>query len=150
MSSRLLIAVHHHLRKDLIMIFKTIAKEDLKKLFDVHLKDIECVGPKQVAASGGGQPIYQFLPFESFDEINLDHEKTEYSAKTYFIPFRETLSSFKFNNGDWTQEINYRKQPRVLVGLHPCDITRWSNWTKSLPRIFSPTPIISPEGKTHS
>jgi len=122
------------------MIFKTIAKEDLKKLFNVLLQDIECVGPKQVATNSDGKPVYQFLPFESFDEIDLSYEKTEYSAKTYFLPFRETLSTFNFKNGDWTQEINYRKQPRVLLGLHPCDINALVKLDKVFAKDFFPYP----------
>ncbi len=122
------------------MIFKTIVKEDLKKLFNVHLKDVECVGPKQVATSNDGKAVYQFLPFESFDEINLNHEKTEYSAKTYFLPFRETLSTFNFKNGDWDQEIKYRKQQRVLVGLHPCDINALVKLDKVFAKDLFPSP----------
>jgi formate hydrogenlyase subunit 6/NADH:ubiquinone oxidoreductase subunit I len=122
------------------MIFKTIIKEDLQKLFDVYLKDIECVGPKQVAVDKDGKPVYQFLPFESFDEIDLNHEKTEYSAKTYFLPFRETLSTFHFKNGDWDQDVKYRKQQRVLVGLHPCDINALVKLDKVFAKDLFPSP----------
>lgn len=104
------------------MLFKTIKKQDLQKMFNVHLSDVERIGPKQIGENREGRPIYQFLPFESFDEIDLDYEKTEFSAKTWFMPFQESLSTFRFENHGWRQEIDYAKTPRVVAGLHPCDV----------------------------
>jgi len=104
------------------------------------LKDTECIGPKQVATNSRGKPVYQFLPFESFDEIDLSYEKTEYSAKTYFIPFREKLSTFHFKNSDWEQEIEYWRHPRVLLGLHPCDINALVRLDKVFAKDFFPYP----------
>jgi len=122
------------------MLFKTIEKQDLKNLIDIHFADIECIGPRQVGTNVNGNPIYQFLPVTSFDEISLDYERTEYSAKTYFIPYHEKLSSFQFEDSNWTQEIKYRIQPRVLIGLHPCDI----NALVKLDKVFAKNSYPSP------
>jgi len=80
------------------------------------------------------------LPFSSFDEINLDYATTEYSAKTYFLPYKETLSSFNFEDDDWTQEIKYRTRPRVIIGLHPCDINALIKLDKVFEKTLFPNP----------
>ena len=96
------------------MLFNTIKKQDF---FDFYFPDFQCIGPKKVGTDNNGKPIYQFLPFSSFDKIDLDYETTEYSAKTYFLPYKETLSSFNFQDDNWTQKIEYRTRPRVIIGL---------------------------------
>lgn len=123
------------------MIFKTIRKGDLKTLFNVHLKDMECIGPKQVGTSQKGRPIYQFLPLDSFSEVDFSYGKTEFSAKTYFIPFKETLSSFSFtDDSSWEQAIRYRMQPRVIFGMHSCDINALLKLDKVMAKSLYPNP----------
>jgi sulfhydrogenase subunit beta (sulfur reductase) len=119
------------------MIFKTIKKQDF---FDIYLPDIQCIGPKKVGTNTKGKAIHQFLPIASFDEIDLDYDTTEYSAKTYFLPYKETLSSFTFKDNDWAQEIKYRTRPRVLIGLHPCDINALLKLDKVFAKDIYPSP----------
>ena len=119
------------------MLFKTINKQDLH---DIYLPDIQCIGPKPTGTRRNGKPIYQFLPFLSFDEINLDYDITEYSAKTYFLPYKETLSSFNFEDNNWNQEIKYRTRPRVIIGLHPCDINALVKLDKVFEKTLFPNP----------
>jgi len=104
------------------MLFRTLPKADFQTLVERILESNEVIAPKRVAVGQNGKPIHQYLPVEAFDEIELDYEKTDYSAKTYFLPYEEALSRYEFNGADWEQEIRYRVQPRVLLGLHPCDI----------------------------
>jgi formate hydrogenlyase subunit 6/NADH:ubiquinone oxidoreductase subunit I len=104
------------------MLFRTLSKDAFRSLIEKLLASNEVIAPKAVAAKKDGTPVHHYLPIENFDEIAFDYEKTEYSAKTYFLPFRENLSTFDFEEDDWEQEIRYRLQPRVLLGLHPCDI----------------------------
>lgn len=115
------------------MIFKVVDKDDFRSLFDIYLPQIEFIGPKKVGTNARGAPLYQYLPVSSFDELALDYDTTEYSAKTYFIPYRETLSTFNFDKDDWKQNINYRIQPRVIMGLHACDI----NGLLKLDKVFA-------------
>ena len=68
------------------------------------------------------EPLHQFLPVTRFDEVDLGYETTEFSPKTYFLPYRENLSQFSYADHDWKQEIKYRIQPRAIVGMHACDI----------------------------
>jgi len=98
------------------MLFKIVTKEGFRSLVDQLLASNEVIGPRRVGVRRNGKPEHQFLPIERFEDMDLDYEKTAFSAKTYFLPFRESLSRTRFKNGDWQQEISYRVQPRALVG----------------------------------
>lgn len=104
------------------MLFKILTKQSFRELVDLLLQANEVVAPRSVGQNARGKAIYQFLPIERFDQMCLDYDKTAYSAKTYFLPFHETLSQYRFDDGDFSQQIRYRIQPRAIVGLHPCDI----------------------------
>jgi len=122
------------------MLFRVIAKEDFRKLVEVILESNEVIGPTRIADDKDGKPIHQYLPVKRFDEINLDYETTEYPAKTYFLPYRENLSTFCFQEDGWEQNIRYRLQPRAIVGLHTCDINALVRLDKVLARDFHPSP----------
>jgi sulfhydrogenase subunit beta (sulfur reductase) len=122
------------------MLFRTLPKDEFRSLVDTLLRTYEVIAPKRVRMSAEGKPIHQYLPVDSFDEIDLGYETTGYSAKTYFLPFRETLSTFRFEDGDWSQEIGYRSEPRVLLGLHACDINALLKLDKVLARAVFPSP----------
>jgi ferredoxin len=69
---------------------------------------------------------YVFSPITSVDEIEIDYPTTATSPKKYFLPAKETL--FEFNA--LTNEItDYSEviQPRVLFGVHACDINAIQN-----------------------
>lgn len=122
------------------MLFRILEKPDFKKLVDVVLESNEVIGPKKVATNKDGEPIYHYLPVQSFDELTLDYDTTEYSAKTYFLPYKENLSRYRFEEDDWTQEISYRLQPRAIIGLHACDINALLKLDKVMSRDFFPSP----------
>jgi sulfhydrogenase subunit beta (sulfur reductase) len=122
------------------MLFRTLAKKNFQKLVEIILETNEVIGPKRVATDKEGKPIHQYLPVESFDELELGYERTAFSAKTYFLPYKETLSTFTFNDGDWEQKIKYRIQPRAIVGLHACDI----NALLKLDKVFAKDRFPSP------
>ncbi|MBW1879425.1 MAG: 4Fe-4S dicluster domain-containing protein [Deltaproteobacteria bacterium] len=122
------------------MLFKILSKDSFRELIGLLLDANEVVGPRIVSRKPDGKPIYQFLPIERFEDLSLDHDKTEYSAKTYFLPFKEDLSSFSFEGGDWEQHIRYRIQPRAIVGLHACDINALVKLDKVLLKGEFPSP----------
>ncbi len=122
------------------MLFRIVSKEEFRKFIDHILADTEIIAPKRIDTSADGKPIHQFLPVQSFEEIDLDYEITGCSAKTYFLPYRENLSTYNFNDDDWSQEIKYRLRPRFLLGLHACDINALLNLDKVLARDFFPSP----------
>ncbi len=122
------------------MIFKVISKTEFRKLVEIVLESNEIIGPKKVATGKDGKPIHHYLPIQVFDELDLDYETTEYSAKTYFLPFKENMSTFRFEENDWKQEINYRLQPRAIIGLHACDINALLKLDKVMIKDFFPSP----------
>ncbi len=122
------------------MLFKVLPKDELRRLVEIILEHNEVVGPKQMATDADGKPIHQYLPVESFDELDLDYETTVYSAKTYFLPFQENLCTFHFDEQEWEQDIRYRIQPRALIGLHACDINALLKLDKVMARDLHPSP----------
>lgn len=122
------------------MLFRILDKKEFRKLVDIMLKSNEVIGPKQVSTDAKGRPIHQYLPIESFQDIDLDYETTAYSAKTYFLPYQENLSTFQFYDQDWIQNISYRSQPRIILGLHACDINALLKLDKVLARNRFPSP----------
>ncbi len=122
------------------MLFRALEKAEFKTLVDHILAQNEVVGPKRVGTNKDGKPVHHFLPIASYDEADFDYESTEYSVKTYFLPFRENLSTFRFAAGDWEQEISYRAQPRAIIGLHACDINGLLKLDKVLLKDNFPSP----------
>ncbi len=122
------------------MLFRILEKPKFRKLVEIIMESDEVIGPKRVATGVDGEPILQFLPVQRFDEIDLDYATTEYSAKTYFLPFRENLSTYRFSDDEWVEHIRYRLQPRAIVGLHACDINALLKLDKVLARDVFPSP----------
>lgn len=122
------------------MLFKLLDKDEFKNLVNILLKSNEVIAPKQVGVNVKGKTLHQYLPVKSFDEIDLTYETTQYSAKTYFLPYKENLSTYRFDEKDWKQEIRYRQEPRVLLGLHACDIHALLKLDKVLARDNFPSP----------
>lgn len=113
------------------MIYKVITKQEFRKFVESLIEANHTIGPVKadVAAS---KTIYKFDQIRSFDEMALDYTITQSSIKNFFLPFREKLSEYTFTDGDWEQHIEYRVQPRAIIGLRPCDI----NALNILDRIF--------------
>ena len=122
------------------MLFRTIDKHAFRSLIGVLAESAEVVGPRRIDTAADGRPIHQYLPVAGFDELDLAYETTEIPAKSYFLPYREQLSAWRFSGSDWTQEISYRIQPRVIVGLHACDIHALLRLDKVLMKEFFPSP----------
>ncbi len=122
------------------MLFKILDKNEFHRLVDIILKSNEVIGPKRIDTNQDGKPIHQYLPVSSFDELDLNYETTEFPAKTYFLPYKENLSTYTFRKTDWTQKISYRLQPRAIIGLHACDINALLKLDKVMAREFFPSP----------
>ena len=83
------------------MLFRILKKEQCRRFLDKMAEDTEIIAPKQIGVDTKNHPIYQYLPVRSCDEIAFDYDTTAYSAKTYFIPFNERLSTYHFGDDDW-------------------------------------------------
>jgi len=104
------------------MIFKVITKDEFKKFVDGLAEENETFGPKLVDTRADGTAIYDFRRASCFDDMDLDYTISHTSIKRFFLPFRETLSEFNFSGDDWEQTIEYRNNPRAIVGVRACDI----------------------------
>ena len=122
------------------MLFRILGKENFRALVEIILESNEIIAPRKIGTNAGGKPIHQFLPIDSYEEMDLGYETTEYSAKTYFLPYRESLCSFNFNEDDWEQEIAYRIQPRAIIGLRAHDINALVKLDKVFTRDQFPSP----------
>jgi sulfhydrogenase subunit beta (sulfur reductase) len=105
------------------MIYKVISKPEFRAFVDALVRANTSYGPRQVDTDRHGDPIYQFMPVSSADDIAFDYTVTTSSAKHLLMPFRGELSRFNFSDSDWKQQVNYETQPIVLIGLRPCDIS---------------------------
>ena len=81
------------------MLFRTVVKDEFRRLVDIMLVSHEVIGPRKIDTAMDGKPIHQFLPVQSLAELDLDYETTEISAKTYFLPYKENLSVWRFDDG---------------------------------------------------
>ena len=104
------------------MIYKVITKNEFKKFINGLIRENQTFGPKEIHRRGDGTAVYQFKEVNSFDEMDLDYTVTYSSVKNFFLPFREELSHFNFSDNDWEQTVEYRVNPKVIVGVRPCDI----------------------------
>ena len=125
------------------MLFRCLPKEGFRDLVEMTLETIEVVGPKEIGRDKDDNPIHHYLPVSNPDEIDFDYATTEYSVKTYFLPFQENLSTYRFDEDDWIQDIRYRIQPRAIIGLHACDINGLLKLDRSSPAISSQARITS-------
>ncbi len=122
------------------MLFKTLDKGEFQALVGILFDSHEVIGPKQVGIDKDGKPIHHYLPVRSADEIDLEYETTAYSAKGYFLPFKETLSEYDFDDEGWRQEIHYEARPRAIIGLHSCDIHALLKLDKVFIKDYYPSP----------
>lgn len=122
------------------MLFRIVSKSAFKKFVESLLESTEVVAPKKIGNKANGDPIHQFMPVQRYDEIDLGHAKCEFSAKTYFLPYKTKLSTFKLDDNDWQQSIQYRVHPRAIIGLHACDINALVKLDKVFDREFFPNP----------
>jgi len=122
------------------MIYKVISKSEFRKFVSGLIRDNQTMGPQRVDSDSKGKPIYQFREVRSFDEMDLDYTQSYSSIKNFFLPFKEEMSRFEFKNGDWEQHIEYRVNPRVLVGVRACDI----NALNILDKVFMEGTFPSP------
>ncbi|MBN2473643.1 MAG: 4Fe-4S dicluster domain-containing protein [Pirellulales bacterium] len=122
------------------MLFRILGKDQFHALVEIILKSNEVIAPKRIGAKANGQPIHEFLPISAFDEMDLHYRSTQYSAKTYFLPYQETLSTFRLHGGDWEQEIAYRSEPRAIIGLRAYDVNALVKLDKVFARGRFPSP----------
>ena len=114
------------------MLFKVFAKKELAALFAAFAPN-KIVGPRQEGVDKNGAPIFAFAELADFSELRLEAGVTHSSGKRFFLPARETLSTFQIAGKEWRQGIDYNiHEPYVFFGLHPCDINALNKLDKVL------------------
>lgn len=114
------------------MLFKVFPVSELSRLFAI-LQSERIVGPVKKGEDRHGRSLYDFDVIHDFGDLHLDYTQTVHSAKNYFLPYREDLCTFTFQDGDWHKEVDYGVYvPLVLFGLHPCDINALNKLDKVL------------------
>ena len=98
------------------MLYRVMDKGELPKLVQAFMESYEVVGPVERE----GRFIFDVIG--SPDEIALDYSQTASSAKKYLMPSNETLMRFDARMNlveDYVEQV----RPRVVFGLHTCDIS---------------------------
>jgi len=125
------------------MLFKTITKENFRKMIEDLMNNNEVIGPKSRDRDTTGAKIYRFLKLNSFDELEMDYTRSYSSPKNYFLPFKEDLASYDLQDTDWEQEIRYTTHPRIIVGMRACDINALLKLDQVMLKSQYPNPYYS-------
>lgn len=104
------------------MLFKTITRENFKKMVETLMEENEVIGPKARDLDTEEKKIYRFLKLNSFEELEMDYTRSYSSPKNYFLPFKEDLAVYDLHDKGWEQNIHYTIHPRVIIGMRACDI----------------------------
>ncbi|MDO9557118.1 MAG: 4Fe-4S dicluster domain-containing protein [Coriobacteriia bacterium] len=97
------------------MFFRVIDKERLPDLIAGLSSEYEVVGP--VEKDGR----FVFAPISDPAQVRLDYDTTLLPPKKWFLPPKETIMRFCRADEEVVDDEVFAP-PRVLFGLHPCDI----------------------------
>ncbi len=97
------------------MFFRVIDKERLPDLVKGLATEYEVIAP----VAKGERFVY--APVSDPADIRLDYDTTLLPPKKYFFPPEETLMRFRVADNEVLDDEVFAA-PRVLFGLHPCDI----------------------------
>jgi formate hydrogenlyase subunit 6/NADH:ubiquinone oxidoreductase subunit I len=122
------------------MLYRTVTKNNFKKMIEGLMENNEVIGPKWRDQDKDGNKIYRFLKLNDFDELQMDYTRSYSSPKNFFLPFKEDLSTYHLDEGDWEQEIKYTIHPRVIVGMRACDINALRKLDEVLLKSVYPNP----------
>lgn len=104
------------------MLYKTITKDNFRKMVEGLMENNEVIGPKWRDRDAEGNKIYRFLKLNDFEELQMDYTRSYSSPKNFFLPSKEDLAIYDLENADWEQQIQYTIHPRVIIGMRACDI----------------------------
>ncbi len=130
------------------MLFRIIEKQELHQLFDALAADNRIVGPVKKGVDRNGETIYAFEEAEEFDDIDLQYTTTRMPAKRFFMPFRETMATFRVEGKDWDKQIGFNiDRPFIIFGMHACDINALNKLDKVLLGSHYPMPYYAAKRK---
>jgi len=97
------------------MPFKVIDKKDMGSFVTSLMEEREVVGP--VAKDDK----FVFAPIDDCSQLRLDYNITLLPPKQFFLPPEEPILKYKLGKAV-TSEPVIEAHPRVILGMHPCDI----------------------------
>jgi formate hydrogenlyase subunit 6/NADH:ubiquinone oxidoreductase subunit I len=97
------------------MFFRVMDKSRLPELVRGLATEFEVIGP---VARGD---TFAFAPVDDPAELRLDHVATALPPKKLFFPPESVMMGYDADAADVT-DMPLDTKPRVLFGLHPCDI----------------------------
>lgn len=116
------------------MLFKTIGKDELAALVRGFAESYEVLGPVE---RGG---VFVFDEVGSNPSLlRVDYPTTVLPPKKYLMPPKQTLFEFDTAGND-VSSVPVHTAPRVLFGLHACDI----NGINRLDKVFMSGPYRDP------
>lgn len=102
------------------MSLKIIEKGAMPEFVASLMRQHEVVGPQLKERLPDGRAQYAFGPISDAGQLRLDYTTTILPPKKYLLPQEEVLFSFKTEGLSATPALD--TQPRVLLGVHTCDI----------------------------
>ena len=97
------------------MLYRVIDADRLSSLVRGFMNDYEVIAPVK---KGQG---YVFDIIQDPDDVEFDCTTTLVSPKRFFLPSHEVLMRFDAQENEVT-DYDFEIKPRVLFGVHPCDI----------------------------
>lgn len=126
------------------MIFRTAEKAELRRLFELLSEDNPVVGPVEKGRDLKNDPVFFFDLVKDFDALHLDYPMTRIPAKRFFMPFHETMATFRVSGQSWEKAVDFNiERPFVLFGLHACDINALNRLDKVLLEGVYPMPYYA-------
>ncbi|MDX1664503.1 MAG: 4Fe-4S dicluster domain-containing protein [Candidatus Promineifilaceae bacterium] len=107
------------------------------------IEENEVFGPRWRDRDRDGNKIYRFLKVDSFDELEMDYTRTYSSPKNFFLPYQECLATYRLGDADWEQAIEYRVNPRVIIGMRACDINALRKLDEVMLKSVYPNPYYA-------
>ena len=115
------------------MLYRIIDAGDVPSLIRAFMDSYELVAP--VECDQG----HIFDTIDDPNDVVLDYSTTIASPKKYFLPPREVLFKFDVAQND-VDAYKLDVKPRVLFGVHPCDM----NAIEKLDSVFLEGPYPDP------
>ncbi len=102
------------------MSLRIIEKSALPAFVGSVMRQYQVVGPQVKEVLPNGKTQFAFGPITDAHQLRLDYDTTVLPPKKYLLPQEEVL--FTFQTESLTATPQFDNQPRVLFGVHTCDI----------------------------
>jgi len=97
------------------VLYAVVEKRDFPDFVSLLISRYGVIGPRQK----GDQ--FVFAPVKEYGQVALNYGTTILPPKKFFLPHEEILLEFDLENQKILEDEG-KKEKRILLGLHPCDI----------------------------